>query len=501
MLLPLGWEKGWLAIRQTLRFDAKDMSDEGLTRLRAQEGVARPRTLVDRTKAVVLNGYSSGVDITDGDPVDDARSHERADEVAEELGTLVAADAESFGTLLSQLMENRQGRHWRFGAGLAKGAADAAELWTQLVLAFASVDSAARNIQVLVGFLSGLSAKERNLFERLLDDAVEDTTLAEWLPVLQISAKLDPRGCDRLIRSLMRGAAPIERYKHLAYGSVTSELPDADVVRLLREVAGKDNGLQVAIDVLGMHLYGNKKSASVEIRSLGSELLAQMPVPLSDLDFMLALLVKKCLVGTSQEPAARAVLRRMRSGLDNYSLSLYQVGELVGALFTVQPIAALDELIGDEPDTGAHFIRRRDLAEGHGKNPLSGVPIETMLSWCRAGSVHRWPKLAASIPALKEPTGEGSVIAWSDAAIALLKAAPRPIQVIDALVDRIPPTSWSGSRAEIMTARLPLFDALEFIQDNISERIKHLKEEFQRTVDRERQSEQDHVRSRMESFE
>lgn len=501
-LTPVGWEKGWLAIRMTLKYDKKGMGEEALQRLIALEKSVRPATLVEKTKAIVLTSYSSGLDVTDGDDEDDLRPYERAEQQAEELGELVAADPVALATLLPLLVENRQGRQWRFGFGLAKGTADPAGLWHELVGAFESTEYAARSIQALNGFLGGLRLRDKPMFERLLDEALESPALAQWLPLLQTSVKLDRRGCERLLQSLARGSASIDTYQYLAYGSVTSDLGDADLAQLLGAIAAKEGGLLVALEILAMYRYGEKIPFGPELVSLGRELLPRVPLSRErqQLDFSLKLLVEKCLLGPDAETSARALLRNVRAGLDDYSLSSYDFDDLIASLFAVQPLAALDELVGDVADEELRSVRLRDSDSEHRQSPLAKVPTATLIAWCRAGSANRWISLAASVPAFTQREGES--LTWSEMAMALAAAASEPVKVVGALAGRLAPMSWSGSRSAIMAARLPMFDALEVFLDaeGIAE-LNRWRESFKQQMDREQTRESDEHRSRNERFE
>jgi len=501
-LTPVGWEKGWLAIRKALKYDRKGMPEEALQRLTALERSVRPTTLVDRTKAIVLTSYASGLDVTDGDEEDGLRPYERAELQAEELGGLVAADSAALATLLPLLVENRQGRQLRFGFGLAKGAADPAGMWRTLVGAFASASLAARSVQVLNGFLGGLHLRDKPMFERVLDEALDDPTLSEWLPLLQTSVKLDRRGCERLKQSLARGRAAIELFQYLAYGNVTSELADADLAPLLQAIAGQEGGLLVALEILAMYRYGEKTPFGSELVSLARELLPRVPLPKEhqQLDFSLTLLVKKCLVGPDAEVAARALLRHVRAGLDEYSLSSYDFDDMIAALFAVQPLAALDELVGDVSDKDLQSIRLRYSDSEHRQSPLSQVPIDTLIVWCRAGGRNRWASLAASIPPFVQR--EDGSEEWSQAALELAATAPEPLKVVRVLAGRLAPMSWSGSRSAIMAARLPLIDALEaFLGDEGVAELTQWREQFKQQMDRERSWESAEQRGRNERFE
>lgn len=502
-LMPLGWEKGWLAIRQTMRFDKDDKNPEGARRLAALEQRIRPRTLAAQTKAVVLTSFSAGLDITDGDEYDGLKPYERAERYAEDLGRAVATDAESLEVLLPMLVENKQARQSRFGFGLAKGSNQPEQLWRALVSAFESTDADIRGVQVLLGFLSGLHEVDRPLFERLLDEALDSPTLSEWVPVLQTCAPLDERGSERLMRSLERGAAPADKYQYLAYGRVTEGLADPDMARLIRGIADKDDGLLVALDVMAMHLHG-KPQAGPEITAAARELVPKVPLTVRrnhQLDFSLKSLVEKCMAGPDGEPAARALLLSLRAGMVDHTLSSYDFEDVIGALFSVHPVAALDELVDPSEDDPRGFIRTLTLEGLHGgQHPLANVPLETLLAWCRGGDSERWALLADSIPAFAED--DDKHVVWTEAALELIRHSPEQIKVIRALARRVKPMSWSGSRAAIMSKRLPLFDALEaFLQGEDLAALRQYREDFERQIERERAWEQQERDPRDNSFE
>lgn len=505
MLLPIGWESGWLAIRMTLNFDGKDMLEATRSRLINLERALQPSTLVEQTRAIVLTAHSSGLDITDGDDSTSAvDSYQNADNRAIELGQKVAKDHEAFEELLPSLVENNQGRYWKFGYGLAQGAVSPDEMWLKLVTAFKAADPKSRNIQVLNGFLCSLFLLDRKLFEQLLDAAMDIKTIADWVPVLQASVKLDSVGWDRLLRTLVRGDAPAERYQYLAYGRVTNDLSDVELASLLRELARKNNGVFIALDILSMHLHDYEPEVTPVIKSLGRELLSQIPLAKNQhrLDYSLKLIIDKCLIGPDAVDSAKDILSKIRKGLNEFYLSAYDFNYVFESLFSMQPIACLDELIGSEPDVGVHYIRRRDLESLDRQNPLSKVPIEILLEWCKVGSSQRWTNLATAIPAFVNNAEEETPISWSEAAIMLIQNAPNKSEVLQVLVDRITPSSWSGSRAKIMSERLPLFDQLsKFLAgDDLTMFVEH-KSLFQSAINLEMKREKEYDRDRNDRFE
>ncbi|GAA0709812.1 hypothetical protein GCM10009105_10540 [Dokdonella soli] len=69
------------------------------------------------------------------------------------------------------------------------------------------------------------------------------------------------------------------------------------------------------------------------------------------------------MAGAEGEASARMFLRRLRKGLDEHTLSPYDFEDVIKALFEVQPIAALDELVGNGAEE--NYIRQRDLESGY----------------------------------------------------------------------------------------------------------------------------------------
>ncbi|TAM48876.1 MAG: hypothetical protein EPN57_27065 [Paraburkholderia sp.] len=499
-MLDTGWERGWLAIRQTMQFDGERLPVNMRTRLSELEARARPQTLVGRVKAVVLNGHSAGVDFADGESAADG--YETAERSARELGELVAADPVAFATLLPLVVANKQGRQWMFGAGLAAGAKSLKDYWAALVEAFASTPEDQRNVQVLRGFLSTAFERNRPLFEQILDEAMDHSSLVKWVPVLQLSAPLDDRGCLRLLASLDSPAVPAWVFQHLSFGRATQTIRDERLAQLLQRLSIKPDGLSVAIDILYMHVHDNPKPIGARLNEVARNLIAHAPFSKSHRhDHELAGVIAKFLIGANGEPAARRLLTAIREGFDNYTLSRYELPETLTALFRAYPSIALDILVGDEPDAEDAYFRRRALAGGRRSSALADLPIEALLEWCRGGASERWMLVAPLVPAF-ESADDQSTPRWSKQVLALLQHSPSPIQVAESIVNLIEPTSWSGSRAEIIRQRLPLLDQLAAVLGlEHADQIARWRSNLTQTMERETRRELDEHRARNERFE
>lgn len=84
----------------------------------------------------------------------------------------------------------------------------------------------------------------------------------------------------------------------------------------------------------------------------------------------------------------------------------------------------------------------------------------------------------------------------------LIVSAPDPVKVLDIFFDRFRPTSWSGSRADILASRLPMMEALLHHQrPEVVEWVKNNIAAFEIEISRERESEAESDRKRDETFE
>ena len=499
-LLEYGWEKGWLAVRQTIRFDGEGLPAESRSKLVALEEQAKPTTVVGRVKAIVLSGFSSGIDYSDGE--DASAGFERAGRLAHELGEIVAADADVFATVIPMVVRNQQGRQWQFGEGLAAGAEDVFICWASLVSTFESVTETERNVQVLRGFLSGVYKRDRNAFEEFLDTALERDSLAKWVPVLQLSVALDETGCFRLLRSMDNASVPAWVFQHLSLGRATESLSDDLLSQLLTRLSIKPDGPAVVIEVLSMHIFNNSHPVGPKVRHLAHELLAHVPLVKQNhhADHALGRLIEFFLQGSEGESTARDLLLSVREGFENYSLSKYDLTQTLAALFKVQPKMSLEILIGDD-DGRESRIRRNALSGGRRSSALSAVPIDTVIEWCAGGPPERWTRVAPLLPAFESGADEAD-LRWSSEVIALLTETPRPIDVAASLVNLIEPMSWMGSRSEAIKRRLPLLDSLaKLIGPEHDVQIASWKKEIMKTIDRELRRELEEHRVRDERFE
>ena len=270
------WREGWISARQTRIYDGKRLSADVLARLSALEEILRPKDLFNRVRGLVLGSHAGRFDVDGYDDVEErdyAAASARAAAAAEQLGRDVALEERMFDALLPELLGGG-GKVADFGRGLALGAEEPTRLWNLMVGRLTTVK--VTRVDLLDGFLEGLHICDVSLANTLLDRVLDDPTLAGWLPVLQTSIGIDERALGRLHATLERGTAPIERFFALAYGRRSDAIPGLDFKQLMLTIAGKPDGMSVAMKILSMRLHSDeaaKRPSPPEVIDLGKALL------------------------------------------------------------------------------------------------------------------------------------------------------------------------------------------------------------------------------------
>ena len=501
------WRDGWIAVRQTLKYDAKGMKKSTLAKLNALEKALKPAGLLQDVRGIVLTRNSYGIDLDDfeNDDEDKAGSPGRLENIAAALGKNVAHEEDVFNELLPELVK-AHGRLWSFGRGLAAGADDPTITWKSLVTAFGATPEKERNSQVLSGFVQGLGKRDLNLASGLLDESVTNDALAQWFPELQCGLALDGHALERFHQSLKLGKAPIWRFRNFANGRATDPIPGADLRRLLTAIASKPDGLDVAMDILHMRFFSDgqdKKTADPALVLAGRELveLLEFPNEEHNRDHRIGSIIKTCLTGSDGAIPARAVCLKFGDALIARNAYAHDHDRLLQSLFDAQPLVALNVFFSGSASNQKRGIQMLLDASHHHQNPLDFVPIETLTAWCDVKPTERY-SLMAGIVTLYASGEDEPPLDWNDMALAILDKSPDRMAVLKQFVSRFRPSSWSGSRAAAMETRLPLLGKLEKHTDpTVAQFAKADGARLREEVDEERKWETRKDRASDERFE
>jgi hypothetical protein len=452
------WVEGWIGFRATLCFDGKCMPGDVKAKLEQIINRLKPSDLLNPARAVVLNRMPGvgGWDFADGedDDGDPTKAWEKADRMAQEVGSWLTSDAAIRAEFLAELMAQPQAlRAPECGRGLAEGADDLDALWFELAAAYRAAEFGARNARVLGGFLHEAHQRDQSFTSTALEAAIDNPDLAPVLPYFQACIGIDAAGIARLRQAIAKGMQLAANFQYIANGSVAKSPPD-DLAALLADIATLPGGVEIALDILHMHFASNCEQTrewNARLVSIGRDLLVRADFskdgPLRD--YGAATVISICLSGDEGRRAAERVCRNICSTLDAYQVSAHNLSSIFKALLKTQPFVTLDAfLLSPSP----HGIRHRfDLDFAVGPS-FESVEPAILHAWADHDPHIRYPLLGKSLSMFRKKNNEEQN-EMSPLFLSMLGSAPDKRLFMGDLWDRVHPRSWSGSLAHILDLR------------------------------------------------
>jgi len=496
------WMEGWVAVCNTIRFDLKNMPPDYATRLHKLEEILSPGDLLQTARAHIFSKAWDPIGVVDGKSGKESdriiSGYQRANETTESLGREIAVNANVLAALIPDLVRQDAGRSFPFGRGLAAGADQLADMWSQLVDEFAAAPENERNIQALRGFLNSAVERDSVITERILDASIESEVLGPWFPILQTSVEIDERGAARLEKAIGLGLAPSWTYSYLQLGRVMDTIPANHLRRLILGISSLPKGYEVAIEILSMRIYSGQNSEAPihgEIIQCGRQLVLgySFERPAKSIDYELGEIVRTCFAEDAEEDA-RTLCRQLAAAFNEYRAYALSYRHLLESLFRGHPVVALDEFLGKPGITRRALNLLMDLDKD---NPIESVEMETLMAWAKVDPISRFPLLAYTI--IPFTVGdEKSDAVWKPIAYQLLALAPDRLSMLTAFGSHFQPRSWSGSLAVILENRRTLPQA--FLSDP-DPRVAAWAREKDAWLARKAEAERLNVRQKDESFE
>ncbi|MBJ9983022.1 hypothetical protein IBT50_15760 [Bacillus sp. S70] len=474
------WREGWLAIKMTARFHSKEMKPEILAQLNKLAVLVEPKSLAERAKLYALSNHRNSLDLIDVKYGEDDEGvkidYVGIEDITRLLGEEVGENEEVLKEILLELLCNEGERLISFGEGLAAGVANPEGLWRTLMEQLSYLDESVRSFQLLRGVLRGISKIDINLVEQCLEMVVANEVLAPIYPWLQASVNINSRGLERLKQSLSLGISPVWQYVHLAYGGTHKSIPDNDLCELLKLIASKPDGVNIAIKILDMRLHGRDKEGKTSdiIALTGQYLVLQYDFFRNDIradlmDYELANIISVCFVGYNAVESAKTLSNKIFNAVESYKVSPMDYNDVLKTLAITHPLVFINSLLGERD-----FTKRTRLEFSEEMDLLSVIGDDIIITWCEEESKARYPAVALAIRPYRRIESNGS-LEWTPLALEILAKADNPIEILEQFKLSFRPMSWSGSLADIMQQCFGLISDLKRY-DNVSI-VKWAKEE------------------------
>jgi len=294
----------------------------------------------------------------------------------------------------------------------------------------------------------------------------------------------------------------------LAYGRRSEALSGLDFKQLLMTIAGKPNGMPVAVEILSMRLRSDEAAERPplpEVIELGRALLTaykfHRPDGRTREDYDLGRIIRACLRDEDGCRIARRLCRVLVEKHARHDVFAHHYGDALSSLFRIHPTAMLDELFSGDPKSHNESIRLMRSLTQFRIDPIATVPDNVIIGWCDRDPAIRY-SIAAAVTVLFKRPSEQAPHEWTNLAGQLLAKAPDPEAVFEELICRLHPRGWSGSLASKLETRLHLLEQLDIAAiPRLQARFAAAKTTLKTEIEKERQREIEEDRARKGRFE
>lgn len=500
------WLDGWIALRITIKRYKDKMPPADLQVLEDLSSRLQPNDLESMVRAYALSKEWTTLDIAESEEEDEddmMAARERVLDLCIDLGRQLAQQPAKLDALLPEILAVGSPKIAGLGRGIASACTSLRDSWTYLVTKYLEAPESDRSASVLGGFVEEAMRLDAKECELILDGALADPRLHSQFLYLQACAGLTPEGVNRLLAALDQPTVPSGTFQILQSGRLHEGMSDAQLAVFLRKLSARDDGVPVAVEILGMRVFGarsEKRPVSDAVKEIGRELIPKIAFESKGHghEFMLARVVEASIRPDDYELAC-PVCTRISEGLQAHKISPWDVDDIIKSLVKSCPRAVLDVLIENVGSMRLYslFAEIRETRP----DPLGDLPLDTLIDWAQEKPDARFSALARVVR-FSDANDDSASRTWSPAAQRIIALASNPAEVLEIFMERFEPTSWGGSRADIMASRIPLIQALAAHErPEVAQWSQNALPTFEANVERERRSEAARDKERDERFE
>nr|WP_274522720.1 hypothetical protein [Klebsiella pneumoniae] len=465
------WGEGWKAVRSTIYFSHTKRNDnedldplpEGLVTL---ERELEPNDLVPAVMAYVLSKgrdfWALNADFEREGPNKFIKIKEILNAKAFQLGQDFAVSTHELDELGPNLFL-RDGMPYRveFGKGLAKGAPDLRVYWQKLITQMNLQHKSQSDFSVIRGFIEETNSIDKALAQELLDQCAQHSELRFELVNLHPWQEFTEIDLDRCMSFLDDSDIRPHMYGAILWGEQFSNLPESRVLELAQRLLSKPNGDEVVLEALSMKLPDKGDATDtlgLALRTIGlSAAIQRFQRDHNDLggylDYAMERVIDATLRFDGNEAEKLEWLNTIFAVVDEHFGYIFSFEDAIGITAAWMPKEFLSRIFDgteDQQQRRLHFINHDDSHQ----SPIAKIDVDILIEWCGTTKDPQvWASVASGIN-LWSKDGEQSPICLQDDALRFLEASPEPRAVLEIFAEHVAPSSWSGSRANVMQPRV-----------------------------------------------
>ncbi|MGN5287692.1 hypothetical protein [Aeromonas sp. 11P] len=501
------WGDGWKAVRSTIYFNHTKKKNVNNVEpipdsLVALEKALEPHDLLPTIMMFVLSRahgpWTLDMDFDHNDHNKYQAAERRLTTKAFQLGEEFAVSSHNFDELGPNLFSNDYMPYrTAFGRGLAKGGHDLYSAWLKLVEYLDIQPAGYKNLLVFEGFIEEVDSIDPALAKVLLDQCAQHPQLRHGLVELHPRRNFTEADLDRCMNIMDDSDIHPSMYESILWRDEYGDLSRDRVIDLAIRLLRKPRGFDVVLRALSMRLHGKESGdqLGLDFRQIGLKaailsLQKDHCDPSGMDDYNMECVINAALRFDGNEPEKQEWLDAIFAVVDLHYGDVHSYESAIETTASLMPEAFLNRVFeGTEEQQKRRwfFMCNSDLRF----SPLSHINMDFLIAWCCARNEPRvWGAIAASIN-LWDKDEEIEKLEISELALRLLEASPSPAIVLEIFAERVTPSSYSGSRAEVMQSREKAIRKLvEHERADISTEAQRVSANLIQLIERQKEREQ-----------
>ena len=396
------------------------------------------------------------------------------------------------------------------GIGLAEGSHNYRESWQDLLEHLALSSGSNHDFSVIGGFIEEVAANDNELSREFLDECAEHSELRKFLVGLHPWDDFTEADLDRCMALLDNEETRPWTFGPILWRDNYAHLPSERLFELAQKLLSKTNGGDTLLEALSMKLHGKDPADDTlgpELRKLGlkattKSLLADHSDLGGSKDYRMENVIKAALSFDGNDAEKTEWADTIFFVVDERYGYIHSFEKAIETTAGLMPKAFLDRVFRgteDQQHRRTFFIRHGGIR----RRPLSKIDVADLIEWCQQrNEADIWGLVASGIKLWKKGDGNRDGSSITSSAVEFLEAAPEPEPILYAYADRANPSSWSGSRADVMQPRADAIAELtQHEREEIAKAAKSVSDRLAMKIERERVRETQRDEEREQRFE
>lgn len=460
----------WGAVNQAIRFDSEKVIDEERNALNRLESLTRPDSLEKNLNVFIFSDHQSfyGLEQYDEQGNELHSGYDVARVKAAALGREVATcPPEVKDSIIIRALsdDSDYGRMKEFALALASEISEPEAFCQKLITQIFQVGVDRIKNVFICGALQGIYNRDPALCHAVLDDYLQIPEMNKHFAMIQAHIPMDVESVARVKRHLQEPQRDVSNYRILSCGRLHAIIPDNSLAELLQLMWIHQNGPSCVLEILSMRIYAEHDpnySCSEPLMALArqwlSDIISGNQVPARDIPtHNITNVAKRAFRGCSVDESSDLLAAIVKSS-SNYTLHDYDFTEILGVICIHQPLVILNRLCpepGTVDETFRDIISQRTYFK---ELPLTALPLDVTLAWCKQDPQIRYPCIAALISPYEKIEQH---YVWTATARALIEESLSPEPVLSSLVLNFNDDPDFGPRASYSEDKFALLSDLQ----------------------------------------